>query len=234
MFHRFNKICPPPIYVTWRSPARVSPRSRASLQGSPRFYYGDSPTLPTPSPWPALSGRLSSGRTHSNLKIIVNMRNRSDLGCLDFPKIVLDWEGGRSHSDIEPTETVDAWWSPSNPSGNKSIFVSRIRFSPLDCSSSANPPSNHSYHHHSDEMVPEALVLAISGTSFWGSESYMRLKNPQNADYPLFFSLSLPHRFVHLLWFECLCLLFTFHFSLPLLYLRMCRSGLISIDIDII
>lgn len=61
----------------------------------------------------------------------------------------------------------------------------------------------------------------------------MRLKNPQNADYPLFFFLLSSASFHSLACdlsaFVCFSLS-----SLPFLCLRICRSDLISIDIDII
>jgi hypothetical protein len=76
-------------------------------------------------------------------------------------------------------------------------------------------------------MLPEALVLAISGTIFRGSESYMRLnKHLQIAAYPaFFFSFFLSGLlFTRIDWSP----LSAFHFSLPFLYLRLCRSASIS------
>lgn len=60
-------------------------------------------------------------------------------------------------------------------------------------------------------MLPEALVLAISGTTFFEAQNhiYARGTSRKNADYALFF----PFRIVYsLALLGCLSLLFTSHF----------------------
>lgn len=147
--------------------------------------------------------RLSTGRTHSNLKIIVNMMNRSDRDVWIAPKIVLDWEGGRSHSDIEPTETVDAWWSPSNPSEKTSLFSSRAsNFRPWVVRLRPIHPPIIATNLMKMRWCPKHWSWRFPAPLFWGSELIYAPEEPANCWLPtfLFFPLSLPLRFIHLLW----------------------------------